>query len=293
MTFLFHKQKLFLLSNQVKKIKWLSALFSACFIGVVEFARHCFLDVISMSWGNVLVAGVTGVLFVLYFHGIFSLLESVSSKLQTEKEETAVLQERERIARELHDSVAQSLFFMNIKVMEIETALRQQPLAAVKELQEAIKLTDADVRQHIFALQRVTPETINLVATIQEQLASYELHSNNKVHLNISGDIDTKLGNVVKRKMLHIFQELLQNIRKHAEAKQVNVSLWENGRQFSMTIQDNGKGFLLETAKAAPSSFGLKHLEDDIWALGANLDLQTAPGKGTTVNILLDLQEGG
>lgn len=283
----------FLLSDKIKKMKWLSALFSAVFIGVFEFVRHRFLDVISMSWGNVLVAGVTGILFVLYFHGIFSLLESVSSKLQREKEETAVLQERERIARELHDSVAQSLFFMNIKALEIEKALHHQPLTAVKELQEAIKMTDADIRQHIFALQRVTPETINLVATIQEQLTAYERHSNSKVHLCITGDIDTKLGNVLKKKLLPIFQELLQNIRKHAEAKQVNVSLGENGRQFTMTVQDNGKGFSIEAARARPSSFGLKHLEEDIRAMGANLNLQSVPGEGTTVNILLDLKEGG
>lgn len=283
----------FLLSDKIKKMKWLSALFSAVFIGVFEFARHRFLDVISMSWGNVLVAGVTGILFVLYFHGIFSLLENVSSKLQREKEETAVLQERERIARQLHDSVAQSLFFMNIKALEIEKALHHQPLPAVKELQEAIKMTDADIRQHIFALQKVTPETINLVATIQEQLTAYEHHSNSKVHLCITGDIDTKLGNVLKKKLLHIFQELLQNIRKHAEAKQVNVSLGENGRQFTMTVQDNGKGFSIETAKTRPSSFGLKHLEEDIRTMGANLNLRSVPGEGTTVTILLDLKEGG
>ncbi|MEN6386100.1 MAG: histidine kinase [Phycisphaerales bacterium] len=92
----------------ITRMKWISALLSTLVIGVFEFVRHHFLHVISMDWGNILVAILAGVLFVFYFHGIFAFMEKLYSNLQKEKEETAVLQERDRIARELHDSVSQA-----------------------------------------------------------------------------------------------------------------------------------------------------------------------------------------
>lgn len=277
----------------ISRMKWISAFVPAVFIGAFEFARHHFLNIISMDWGNVMVAGLTGVLFFIYFHGVFALLENLYGKLQKEKEETAVLQERYRIARELHDSVAQALFFMNIKITEIETALRnrRQPLAEVAEMKEAIKLTDADIRQHIFALQNVPRENVNLLSAIRDYLDRYEKESGVKVRLSTTGDINARLSSYVKNKLFHIFQELLLNIRKHAGAEQVSVSLIEDGQQFSMIIRDNGQGFQLKNVNPNKSSFGLKILEDDVRLIGARLELESSPGQGTAAAVSLDLQE--
>lgn len=68
----------------MKRMKWLSALFTTIFIGVFEFVRHHFLNFISMSWGNLLVAVVTGLLFYVYFHTVFTLVENLYKKLQKE-----------------------------------------------------------------------------------------------------------------------------------------------------------------------------------------------------------------
>jgi signal transduction histidine kinase len=277
----------------MKRMKWITALFTIIFIGAFEFVRHHFLDFISMSWGNLLVAVVTGLLFYIYFHGVFSLLENLYNKLQKEQEERAVWQERERIARELHDSVSQALFFMNVKVLEIGTALKEEqrgPLAAVKELQEAIKITDKDVRQHIFALQKITHENINLITVFQKYIADYETQNNIKVKLKINGDINSKLTNSIRSQLFRIFQELLLNIRKHAEAKQVDISLLEDGKYFSMIIQDSGKGFNTENLRTNEMSFGLKMLEADVYAIGAKLNVQSFPEKGTTVTVSLELK---
>lgn len=277
----------------ITSMKWVSALLSTVVIGVFEFVRHHFLHVISMDWGNLLVAVLAGVLFVFYFHGIFAFMEKLYNKLQKEKEETAVLQERDRIARELHDSVSQALFFMNIKVAEIETALqqRQETLKAVAELKEAIQLTDADIRKHIFALRQVTPKDINLTAAIEEYVKNYEKQDKLKIGLKIQGDINSKLTKRVKKRLLRISQELLVNIRKHAAANQVDVILFEDGRRFSMIIRDNGKGFCPECLSTKTTSFGYENMENDIRDMGAKLDVQSCPGKGTTVTIRLELKE--
>jgi len=276
----------------ITKMKWLSAVFPALFIGVFEFVRHQFLHFMSMDWGNLMVAVLTGILFILYFHGIFAMLETLYQKLQKEKEETAVLQERDRIAREIHDSVSQALFFMNVKVLEIETALQQkrEPLSAVQELHEAIKLTDADIRQHIFALQKVAEENINLITRIQEYLDHYQKQHDIKVNLHVKGNINSKLNNHIRSQMFRILQELLLNIRKHATARQVNVSLIEDGQQFSMAIDDNGKGFDTEKVLTNNSSFGLKNSRKDAHQIGAQFSLKSCLGKGTRVVISLNLK---
>ncbi|WP_094605614.1 hypothetical protein SPSIL_012220 [Sporomusa silvacetica DSM 10669] len=276
----------------IRKMKWISALIAAIFIGAFEFIRHQFLHVISMEWGNVLVAAVTGVLVFLYFHGIFALLENLYGKLQKEKEETAVLQERYRIAREIHDSVAQALFYMNIKMVEIETALRQrqEPWVAIGEVKEAIRLTDTDIRQHIFVLQKVPAEKIDLPEVIRQYIADYQEDSGIKVDLSVADNAGDSLSLQVKNKLFRILQELLQNIRKHAGARHVHVSLKRSEGQLFMIVRDNGKGLPVDSIKKQGLSFGLKILEDDISGIGGQLKLESFPGQGTTATISLDVK---
>jgi two-component system nitrate/nitrite sensor histidine kinase NarX/two-component system nitrate/nitrite sensor histidine kinase NarQ len=271
-------------------MKWLAALVPAICIGIFEFARHEFLHIISMEWGNVLVAVLTGALFILFSHGFFAVMENLYGKLQQEKQETAVLQERYRIARELHDSITQALFFMNVKIIEIETAWKNQrePVSAIKELQEAIKLTDTEVRQHIFALQTVTQDDdINLITAIQDHLRQYEAQTGTKTNLAINCDNAIKFSPYERKQLFHIFQELLFNIRKHAAATQVSVNLTESSEFVSMVIADNGKGFAAENLQQKNSSFGYKILEQDIQSIGADLNLTSIPNTGTTVTVTL------
>lgn len=272
----------------ITKMKWIAAVIPAICIGLFEFVRHKFLHVISMDWGNVLVAILTGVIFILFSHGIFALMENLYGKLQKEKQETAVLQERYRIARDLHDSIAQSLFFMNVKIMEIEAAWKnhQEPLPAIKELREAIKFSDTELRHHIFALQTVAADDdINLTAAIQNHLRQYGAQTGTKINLAITDDKKFRFSSYERKQLFHIFQELLSNVRKHAAATQVNVSLSGSGEYFAMTIADNGKGFVAAENLRQKKSFGYKILEQDVQSIGADLKLTSIPGTGTTVTV--------
>ncbi len=279
----------------ITSMKWLAAVIPAIFIGLFEFARHEYLHIISMGWGNILVAVLTGLLFIFFFHGIFTLMENLYGKLQQEKQETAILQERYRIARELHDSIAQSLFFMNVKLLEIESSWKngKDPWPAITELQDAIKLTDTEVRQHIFALQTVEPpdEAVELSSAIRKQLQQYELQTGTATDL-IKACSTVSFNSDQQKKLAHIFQELLFNIRKHAEASRVSVSLAEKNGIFSMTIADNGKGFASEDIQQKRASFGFKLLEQDLHAIGADLKITSAPGTGTTATVTLKPRKG-
>lgn len=270
-------------------MRWIGPLFPALFIGLFEFARHEFLNVVSMNSGNLLVAALTGIIFFVYFHGILSWLQSLNAKLQKEKEESAVLKERDRIARELHDSIAQALFFMNIKAIEIDNALERgcQPLTAIKELREAIQFTDTDIRQHIFNLHKISQDNVDLLSGIQEIIRNFQEQSEIPVEFEFKGDSNSGLDNQKKAHLLRILQEVLCNIRKHAEADRVQVCLIESSNRHALTIKDNGCGFDMEQPKNKSSSFGLKILEERSRTIGADFSLKSWPGLGTTVSVIL------
>lgn len=280
----------------IRKMKWVSALLAAVCIGAFEFIRHRFLYVIPMDLGNVLVAVLTGVLVFLYLHGTFALLENLYGKLQKKKEETAVLQERYRIARKLHDSVAQALFFMNIKINEMEKALRQQrvPWPEIEEMKEAIRLTDTEIRQHIFVLQKdhQEDEVINLPEVIRDYLAGYQQDNGIKVDLSVSDRVNDSLAPHVKNKLFCILQEVLQNIRKHAAAQHVGVELQQSDGQIFMIVQDNGRGIPAGSIKKNNLSFGMKMLKNDVQSIGGRLKLESSPGQGTTVTVSLRKKGG-
>jgi signal transduction histidine kinase len=276
----------------VMKLKWLAALLPALFIGLFEFIRHDLLDhVFPVNIGNLLVAGLAAVVSLLYYHGIFTLLQNLNKKLQAEKEEKATLNERDRIARELHDSVSQALFFMNIKAKEIEDALQQQrqPYEEVRELRKAIKISDADVRQHIFNLQIASQADVDFVTVIESYINNFQEQSGIQMELNIKGNFNEKLNNRIKNQLIRIFQEVLWNIRKHSEAGGVRVQLSEENNSFLMTVQDNGKGFNVNDLREKESSFGLNIVEERAQAIGAELNILSDLGKGTTVTIQLAL----
>ena len=272
----------------IAKMKWLAAGGAAVCIGLFEFARHEFLHIVSMEWGNVLVAALAGIIFLLFSHGIFALMEMLYGKLQQEKQETAVLQERYRIARNLHDSIAQSLFFMNVKILEIEGACKnsKNPEAAINDLREAIRFADTELRQHIFALQTVAAvETIDLPEVIKKHLLQYEAQTGTQVELVVSCSDKILLTSYERKQLFHIFQELLFNIRKHAGATQVKIRLEDQNDRFTLMIADNGKGFVMEENLRQKNSFGYKLLEQDIQSIGAELNLASTPGAGTTVTV--------
>ncbi len=270
-------------------MKWIAAVVPAICIGLFEFARHELLHIISMSWGNVLVAALTGLLFILFSHGIFALMENLYGKLQREKQATAVLQERYRIARNLHDSIAQSLFYMNVKIMEIECACKngRPPWPAINELREAIHFSDTELRQHIFALQTVTADAqIDLPDAINKHLRQFEIQNGVNVKLTVACGRGIPLTSYECNQLLHVFQELLFNIRKHAAATRVEVSLAEAGGDLVMTIADNGKGFMAAEQLRRKNAFGYKLLEQDVRSIGASLSIDSRPGAGTTVTVI-------
>lgn len=262
----------------------------AIIVGSFEMIRHRLFHMIPVGWGNLMVAGVASLASLLYYNGIFTLIQSLHKTLQEEKEETATLKERDRISRELHDSVSQALFFLNIKASEIEKAVEQQkqPFEEIREFREAIKITDTDVRQHIYNLQIASQANVDFVTTIENYLTHFQEQSGIKFDVVMKGKFNKKLNNRVKSQLIRIFQELLWNIRKHSGAQTLRVELLEKNNRFHMVVKDDGKGFDLNQLEQR-KSFGLQIVKERTQAINAQYDIESNLGTGTKVTIQLDL----
>jgi len=276
---------------KMRKIKWFAIILPALFVGIFEVLRHQIFGNIPTFWGNVMVSGVAALTGLLYYHGIFTFIQKLNRDLQEEKEEKAILCERDRIAHELHDSVAQALFFMNIKAKEIEQALEKgrSPFVEVSELRKAIKLTDADVRQHIFNLHMASQADVQFVSMIESYIDQFSEQSGIEVVLKVDGDMNQKLEGKIKNQLIRIFQEIFMNIRKHANTESVRVEIREENHHLLMVIEDKGIGFDLDRLPEQESTFGLKIVEERAHSIGAEVEIQSQRGVGTTVSLKLAL----
>ncbi|MDR2076209.1 MAG: histidine kinase, partial [Desulfovibrio sp.] len=143
--------KFFNKSTRLIKAKWALTILTGLFILFFEFLRHRFMHDMYMNWGNLLVAVFSSLLFLSYFTVIFRLIEKLTARLHEEVAHSMIHKERDRIANSLHDNIAQTIFFMNIKLLEIEKYLNKESTEFLKlqEMKEAILTIDSEIRDNI------------------------------------------------------------------------------------------------------------------------------------------------
>ena len=200
--------------------------------------------------------------------------------------ETAVDSERNRLARDLHDSVTQSLYSLTLHA---EAAARylssgQVDTAAdyLRDLRVAAKEAHGEMRQLIFALRPPILEKDGLVAAIEARLESLERHSKLKTKFNV--DLDGRLAYDIEEGLYRIAQEALNNCLKHAHAQEISVSLHYDKKTVVLEIADDGLGFKSETDREQ-GGLGLAGIEERVEQLGGTLTLTSEPGSGTHVKV--------
>ncbi len=224
----------------------------------------------------------------------------------------AVGQERVRIAREMHDGVAQVLAYVNTKAQAVrELVVRGRTEEARKqldELAEAARQVSVEVREGILALRtEVSPERA-LAEVIEEYVERWRGRDDIEVHLDI--DPELRLPAIVELQLLRIVQEALSNIRKHARAKNAWVSFGraaENGAVGAVgaaggggtvlvEIRDDGRGFDTASGQAARGErlprFGLAIMQERAQSIGGTIEFVAKPKEGTRVRVTLPPQEG-
>ena len=201
-------------------------------------------------------------------------------------EEVAISDERARIAREIHDGVAQSLAFAALKLDLVTRQIRPDPDKAEAEVKAASTLLREqirEVRRSIFALRPIDLERFGLTETVQRYVADFGEQNGVKTALSISGDIH--LSPADEAVIFRILQESLNNVAKHARAREVSVSL-RGGQRVTLVVKDDGAGFDPEQISGRVSSaggLGLMQMRERVEARGGSYRVLSSLGHGTVV----------
>ena len=210
------------------------------------------------------------------------------SRAQRELQQLALLGDRERIARELHDGVIQALFAVGLG-LQGTTALLQDAVATSR-LQQAINEIDrviGDLRNYIFGLR---PDVLD-AAGLGEALGQLAHEFEERAGIPVAVDVDVSLEQPLAGIASHLVQmarESLSNVARHANAATCRVSLRQSGEVATLEIDDDGVGFNVDGG--APAGMGLGNLRARAESLGGRLIVASPPGEGTTVRIQLPLQ---
>ncbi|MCL4488789.1 MAG: HAMP domain-containing protein [Chloroflexi bacterium] len=211
-----------------------------------------------------------------------------NARLYEQVRHLAVLEERDRLAREMHDDLSQALGYMNLK-----TALTAEQLSrgqipdaqrSLCELARVIQGAYTDVREAIFSLRTAIPFRTGFSAVLQEYLAEYQAHFGIQARLLADGKVPVEFSEEVTVQVVRIIQEALTNIRKHARANRVTVRVDQEDGRVRISIQDDGRGFdPSAVAGNDGQAFGLQIMRERTKEIGGTLELYSQPGRGTRI----------
>ncbi|MFQ5879144.1 MAG: GAF domain-containing protein, partial [Dehalococcoidia bacterium] len=273
---------------------------------VVEAGFHCFCA-IPLRYRNRTVGVLTTAalsseavgkqdLRLLEGIGEWLALAIENARLYKDVQDAAVIQERERIAREMHDGMAQLLGYINTQTLAVKKRLANEDLAEARE--ELTKMEDvardlyADVREGILGLRTVATRQAGFLPTIREYAQRYSEMCGIEVEINGVASGLPLLEPSAEIQLIRIIQEALANVRKHSRATRASVELDGSGNDLQVTIADNGRGFdLARLPGIGWPRFGLQSMRERAEAIGGSLNIGTAPGQGTRVTVRVPVLE--
>jgi nitrate/nitrite-specific signal transduction histidine kinase len=211
-----------------------------------------------------------------------------NARLYEEVRSLATLEERERIAREMHDGLAQALGLLHMKLLWTqERPAAADPSQLAEAIQEMTAITERayeEVRQSIFGLRTMVSRGLGLIPTLTEYLHDFSVQNGIAVELDVVEGRTVHLSPASEVQLVRIIQEALANVRRHAGASRAWVRLQRQDPWVTVTIEDDGRGFD-PTALASPDRlhFGLQTMRERAEGLGGKLEIDTAPGRGTRI----------
>ncbi|PLT30501.1 two-component sensor histidine kinase [Peribacillus deserti] len=240
-------------------------------IGGFEYVRHVFLlGSLSMETGNLYITILTFVLSLLFSSWMFRIIKATNDKLVNEQSKRAVYEERERLARELHDGIAQSIFFLNIK-------LKQGDFEAASR---ALSTIDSNVRQAIFNLRSEPKIDDSLNSRITKWLSEWSSITGTEVET----EIQIPNGSFTVKDEIQVFaiiQEAFANIRKHAKASQACIKIKGTEAGWQLKIADNGSG--INSSGKSDKKYGMSIMQERAKQLGATLQVTNRQKDGTEI----------
>ncbi len=198
-------------------------------------------------------------------------------------------EERQRIARELHDGLLPLLASLNIRLHTVGKRLdrEEHPLAGeIKELAEQAQANSREIRRLVHDLRPVALDELGLVPALRQHLARSE--SEHGLAVEFVADEGERLPAPLETALFRIVQEAVNNVLRHAQAQHVAVTLSRQADQVEVQIVDDGRGFDIHLPRSG-RHVGLWSMRERVEQLGGRLEVRSASGQGTTVTALVPL----
>jgi ligand-binding sensor domain-containing protein/signal transduction histidine kinase len=208
-------------------------------------------------------------------------------KLFEKTKELAVVEERNRLARELHDSAKQKAFAALAQLGTANGVINKNPKSAKSHLEEAENLVYEVIEELTFLIQEMYPAALKekgLATTLREYVFEWESRTDIKADVQINNE--QRLGLNVEQAIYRVVQEALSNVSRHSHATHVEVSLSYNPNYMGVVIADNGCGFE-QTAKQ--TGVGLRSIRERIESLGGTVEIVSLPDCGTRLTVRLPI----
>lgn len=264
------------------KIKSLILLLPTLTVGAWEYVRHQFLlPYISMELGNWLTPLIVLLVTMLLTTKLFGMLEQIQEELQRSKAVQAALHERENLARELHDGVAQSLFLLSVTAEQIAEQGENRD-NAVQRLRQIVREADDYVRQAIANL-RYPPQPVSMPWMESLQRLVLEFEKDTSIKTDFRWDLpEEALSMREKVELYAMIREALRNVRKHAEARRVRIEAESLSWGWRFRITDDGRGFTSDPFRGE-HRYGLKIMRERAAEMGWTLELRRYAGETSLI----------
>lgn len=221
-------------------------------------------------------------------------LRIAQSRLQAyadQVEELTISHERQRMAREMHDTLAQGLAGVIMQLEAADGYLESDRPADARVLvgraMQRARQTLHEARRAIQALRSAALEQRDLAGALAAEVLQFEGTWGVATDFACEGE-PGQLGPDAAQHVLRIVQESLSNVGRHAQARHVQVRLVQSGPQLQLVVQDDGKGFDVDAAMLRPECFGLQGMHERAQRLGGTLRLKSAPQEGTMLTFILE-----
>lgn len=206
----------------------------------------------------------------------------VMSKLQSNQD--AVMEERKRLARDLHDTVSQQLFAIHMSASSLPKLLELNPEGAKMVVGQLITMSHHAQKQMRSLIAQLRPLELE-DQTLEEALGKWfpDYCNQNNLQGKLEIVLPEELSEAIEHQLFLIIQEGMANVVKHAKAKHVSLTLYDAGHQYVLQIADDGVGFVMDLAKR--SSYGLATMKERAERLGGDAEVRSKPGSGTGIYI--------
>lgn len=248
-------------------------------------ARHVIILLGLLTGGSLLVSGV--VMLVARRR----LNEQARRRAMAEREFAAILSERNRLAREIHDALAQGFTATLLQLQLVKhhaTSDYNSMSQHLERAQQMIRDSLKEARNSIWKMRPQVLETSDLAKALKNILEQMSAGIVLETHFEVVGR-ERRLSPNIETNVLRLGQEAITNAVNHAQAKQITVTLEFGEKQFSLTVADDGRGFDPANPPPSEGGFGLTGMQERATELNGQLKIRSAPNQGTEISLHLPL----